>query len=43
MELLGRDLEYYLKKSKTFTLQKVLQIGLLMIDLLEEIHNKYLF
>ena len=42
MQLLGKDLEYYLKKKKIFSIKTVCMLGFQMLNILEEIHEKHI-
>ena len=42
MELLGKNLEYYLEKKKCFSLKTVSMLGYQMVSILEYIHNKHI-
>ena len=42
MQLLGKDLEYLLKRNKKFSLKTVCLLGFQMIDILESIHERHI-
>ena len=42
MQLLGKDLEYYLKKKKIFSVKTVCMLGFQMLNILENIHEKHI-
>ena len=42
MQLLGKDLEYLLKKRGTFSVKTVCMLGLQMVNILETIHEKHI-
>ena len=42
MQLLGKDLEHLLKKMKKFSVKTVCMLGLQMINILENIHEKHI-
>ena len=42
MQLLGKSLEYYFEKRKSFSLKTVCMLGFQMVSILEYIHNKHI-
>ena len=42
MQLLGKDLEYLLKKRGTFSIKTVCMLGFQMVNILENIHEKHI-
>ena len=42
MQLLGKDLEHLLKKNKKFSVKTVCMLGMQMINILENIHEKHI-
>ena len=42
MQLLGKDLEYYLNQLKKFSIKTVCMLGIQMLNILESIHEKHI-